>query len=448
MSSLFWYKILFMTELLIAEGLFTFRLKKRSCFFLRAACGLAVCFAAAVLYPLGEGVAYSWWYSSLMFLVLFSFTFAALMLCYRITFSGALFFALTAYTLQHITHEIFMLIANVTQFGGDFDMYSPDILDFANFSKATLVFCLIYADIYIAGYAAAYLIFGRRINREDDIKIKSLMLLWFGACILLIDIVLNSVVVYGIEEYKSYEIVVCVYNIICCILVFYIQMSLISAKDMQSEIAQMTEILRQAQRQYVLQKENIDLINMKCHDLRHRMRSIASAGRLDDEELDEINSAISIYDDKVNTGNEVLDIILTEKSLACHEKGVKMTCLADGAALSFIRDGDLYALFGNVVDNAIEAASKLTEEDKRCVSLNVNVVNALVSVTASNYFTGEIRFSADGLPLTSKKDTNYHGFGMRSIEAVVKKYGGNLSVVVKDDLFRLNILLPRREDKR
>lgn len=448
MSALFWYKLLFMTELIIAEGLFTFRLKKRSYFILRLLGSLAVCYIATIFYPLGTGYAYPWWYISLMFFALFFITFFLLLFLYRITISGALFFALTAYTLQHITHEIFTLIVTFAEIGGDIDMYSPGILDFSNITTGTLVFCLIYVDIYILTYAAAYLILGRRINKQDDIKIRSLMLLWFGALILLIDIVINSIVVYSMEDNRDYELVVCSYNIICCILVFYIQMSLVSAKDMKREISQMTEILHQSQRQYMLQKENIDLINTKCHDLRHRMRTLASDGRLADEELSEINEAISIYDAKVSTGNEVLDIILTEKSLICREKGVNMTCLADGSALSFIREGDLYALFGNMVENAIEAAAELEEKDKRCVSLNVTVVGELVSITASNYFTGNIKFSENGLPVTKKGDANYHGFGMRSIEMVVKRYGGSLSIVTKDDLFRLNVLLPRKNVKQ
>ena len=185
--------------------------------------------------------------------------------------------------------------------------------------------------------------------------------------------------------------------------------------DMRVETAQMKEMLRQSQRQYMLQKETINLINTKCHDLRHRMSSIAEHGTMDNEELQEIGDAILIYDAKVNTGNEVLDIILTEKSLICREKGIKMTCLADGSKLGFMRDGDLYALFGNIVDNAIEAASALEDSEKRCISLNVGTSGAFVSISENNYYSGSIRFSEDGLPLTDK-DTDYHGYGMLSID--------------------------------
>ena len=312
---------------------------------------------------------------------------------------GALFFALTAYTLQHICHELFTLIMAVTNLDGSIDMYSTSLLDFSNFSKGTLACVLIYVDIYILGYGAARLSVGRIFNHEN-IKLKNVTLLWFGAFILLIDVVLSSVVIYSEESSLKFKIITCVYNIVCCILVFYIQVNLVSVMDMRVETAQMKEMLRQSQRQYMLQKETINLINTKCHDLRHRMSSIAEHGTMDNEELQEIGNAILIYDAKVNTGNEVLDIILTEKSLICREKGIKMTCLADGSKLGFMRDGDLYALFGNIVDNAIEAASALEDSEKRCISLNVGTSGAFVSISENNYYSGSIRFSEDGLPLT------------------------------------------------
>lgn len=442
MTSLSWYKLLFMTELLIAEGLFTFRMKKRTFFWLRLFAVLAVCYAVAAFYPLAPKVSYSWWYSSLMFLVLFAVTFGGLLFLFRITPTAALFCAITAYTLQHVAYEVFTLIVNLFQLDGSLDMYGSGVMDFTTFNQGTLMSCLIYADIYIVSYGAAYLLLGKRFQREEEIRLKSLTLMYFGACILLVDIILNAVVVYIAEYNREYSLVVCVYNILCCMLVFYIQTSLVSTREMQREMSDMSEMLRQAQRQYKLQKENIDLINLKCHDLRHQMLRIAGSGKIDKEELDEINEAISIYDATVKTGNEVLDIVLTEKSLICREKGIKLTCMADCAKLNFMREGDLYVLFGNMVDNAIEAAVAVEDREKRCIGFNVSVVGSFISVTENNYFIGELRFSSDGLPETTKKDTNFHGFGMRSIDAVVNKYGGSLSVQVNGDIFRLNILIP------
>ena len=66
----------------------------------------------------------------------------------------------------------------------------------------------------------------------------------------------------------------------------------------------------------------------------------------------------------------------------------------------------------------------------------------MISISTENYFLGEVDFDADGLPRTSKSAEEGHGFGMLSIKGVVVKYGGTVSAVTNDNIFRLNILIP------
>ena len=73
----------------------------------------------------------------------------------------------------------------------------------------------------------------------------------------------------------------------------------------------------------------------------------------------------------------------------------------------------------------------------------------MVSAHFENYYAGELDFD-DGLPLTTKSDKRYHGFGMKSIKMLAEKYGGYVSVKAEDGVFNLNILLPissKRETK-
>ena len=113
--------------------------------------------------------------------------------------------------------------------------------------------------------------------------------------------------------------------------------------------------------------------------------------------------------------------------------------MADGAKLSFLSDGDLYCLFGNIIDNALEAVKSVSEKERRVINLVVKVKNGLLIVQQDNFFDGELEFE-DGLPVTTKADKNYHGFGMRSIRMIVHKYDGELTTYVKDDIFHLNII--------
>lgn len=443
MSGLSIYKILFVAELVIAEGLFLFRMPRRKKFVIRFIAALLVCFAAALFFPVSGSFAYNGWYVSLMFLVLFLISVGGIMFIFDISLMNVIFCAVAAYTAQHLAYEIFKLACTPFDMFWAQDMYSSDMIDITSFSGETVTAAFVYFDIYLAVYAAVYFLLAKKIPKSGELQLKRTSLLALAAVMLLVDIVLNAVIVYVDTDYnKIYDIVVCIYNCLSCVLVFFIQNNLILVKDMREELDAVSHMLQQAEKQYTMRKEEIDLINIKCHDLKHQIGRFADSGGFDKETVQEIERMISIYDTAVKTGNEVLDIILTEKSLICQSKKIRLSCMADGNSLAFVSNGDLYALFGNIVDNAIEAASEVIEEGKRCISLNVHAAGGAVSVMAENYYAGMLRFSADGLPETTKTNSrNNHGYGLKSVRLIAEKYGGNMSVVAKDGIFRLNVIL-------
>lgn len=116
--------------------------------------------------------------------------------------------------------------------------------------------------------------------------------------------------------------------------------------------------------------------------------------------------------------------------------------MVDGRKLGFMEQTDIYSLFGNILDNAIESVGGLAEE-KRFLDLRISVKNAFLCISAENYCENEPRF-AEGLPVTTKEDKAYHGFGVRSMSAVVKKYGGEICFSYKDHLFSVTIFFPIR----
>ena len=211
---------------------------------------------------------------------------------------------------------------------------------------------------------------------------------------------------------------------------------------MEDEINLTHSLLIQARKQYDLSRENIDAINMKVHNLKHQVNEFARTKDIGDQAIKEIENMISIYDVPIKTGNAALDIILTEKNLLCHNKGIKLTCMADGKCLSFINESDLYVLFGNAIDNAIESVSKIKEDDKKFISISIYSTNSLISININNYFDGEIEMDENGIPKTTKKDKNNHGYGVKSIKLIAENYGGDFSILVKDHIFNMNILLP------
>ena len=186
--------------------------------------------------------------------------------------------------------------------------------------------------------------------------------------------------------FNLYSIIVCAYNLLCCCLILYISNKIVLTQKIKTELETTSRLLRQAEEQYKVSKENVNLINLKCHDLKHQIREYASKRNIDQEAIKDLESVINIYDSTIKTGNEALDLILTEKSLYCQKQNIKLTCLADCSRLIFMHDSDLYSLFGNMIDNAIEAVSKIDNAEKRNINLIVRNIKNYVSIAVENFY--------------------------------------------------------------
>lgn len=197
---------------------------------------------------------------------------------------------------------------------------------------------------------------------------------------------------------------------------------------------------------YRIHEESVRLVNQKYHDLKHQialLRSeITSGEKL--QYLDEMEKDIRSYEARNKTGNNVLDTILTARSLQCQRAGIVLTCTADGSVLDFMNAMDISILFGNALDNAIESVSIIPEQEKRLIHLTVSRQKSFVRIHMENCYEGELKM-VDGMPVTKKQDTDFHGFGLKSIGTIVDKYGGSMTVRAENGWFELRVLFNRPE---
>jgi sensor histidine kinase regulating citrate/malate metabolism len=203
-------------------------------------------------------------------------------------------------------------------------------------------------------------------------------------------------------------------------------------------------MMQKQYQQYQMSKESIELVNRKYHDLKHQiavLRSEVGAAR-QNEFLDQMENEIKIYEAQNKTGNQVLDTLLTSKSLYCSQHGISLTCVADGSLLDFIEIMDLSAIFGNALDNAIECEEKITDPEKKLIHLSVSAQQGFVLIRCENYCEKAPDLS-EGLPRTTKSDGNFHGYGLKSIRFFAQKYGGTVTVRMEKQWFVLQILLPQ-----
>ena len=232
-----------------------------------------------------------------------------------------------------------------------------------------------------------------------------------------------------------------------CITLLYLQSALFKKSSMRKELETIQLLWHQQKGQYQLSKETIELINHKCHDLKHQVQAIRAVKDEKEREtyLEKIEKSVQIYSAIVRTGNEILDTILTEKSLICENSGIHINCVADGSLLAFMNPVDLYTLFGNALDNAIEAVRKLESKEKRVIDIMLYERQSFLMLQIVNPMCGEVKFE-DGLPLTTKAKNGYHGYGMKSMLQTIQKYEGHLTTEVKNGCFYFNVMLPLERD--
>ena len=227
-----------------------------------------------------------------------------------------------------------------------------------------------------------------------------------------------------------------------CATVFYLQSVLFQRSAMRQELMTLSLLWQQSKAKYSLAKENIDLINRKCHDLKHQMRALKNMDESEEraQYVSDLEHSIQIYNAIVKTGNEALDTILTEKSLFCEATHILVNCVADGSKLDFINPVDLYAIFGNAMDNAIESVQSISDPGRRVIDVLVYVKQQFLAISITNPIDGTLLNFEDGLPVTTKDKNGYHGFGLKSIRHTAEKYGGFVTVEAKEGSFSLRIL--------
>ena len=157
--------------------------------------------------------------------------------------------------------------------------------------------------------------------------------------------------------------------------------------------------------------------------------------------LEELERELTQFRPEQQTENYVLDTILSGKSMKMKNSQIQFTCMADGKLLDFMHVTDICTIFGNALDNAIEHVAQIEDPEKRLISMSVGQRRGFLYIEISNYCEGTVEMQ-DGLPVTTKKDREQHGYGVRSLVYAVHKYGGEVSFEEKNHFFEVRMIIP------
>ncbi len=210
-----------------------------------------------------------------------------------------------------------------------------------------------------------------------------------------------------------------------------------------SELRIMESRFNQQKKSQDLIIQNEEKIKIMRHDMRHQLNVLRSLSMENDsnkltEYLDTILDAIPVKP-KAYCKNLAVDAIISHYAAMAEEKGITCNiCLTVPEHSDKVSDMELCIIYGNLLENAIEACSLLPDETEKYIKMNDQVRYDKLIITMDNSSKSP-HLTSDGQFLSSKR--NEIGIGLRSIHSVAEKHGGNTSFNYTDGVFHSSIYL-------
>jgi len=337
--------------------------------------------------------------------------------CFDMGIWDALFCATAGYTIQNLgsgTGE-FLRLATHALTGAEMGQLAATILSD----------CSVFAIVFVY-----YLVFIRHLGSLGQLGRDSRGMLAVLVGVILV-VIAFDVVVRGLGREGAglgFLLVLRVIHAAVSLFVLFAEYEMLYNVKLNAEVAARERLSAERERQYELSRETIAAVNRRVHDIRRKVLGdlAASEAPINREVLAEVARDIEVYDAPVRTGNDVIDTILTEKSLVCRRRGVTLSCIADGTALAQLPTTDLYALFGVLLDGAIDAVCGLDDMRRRSVTLTLRRVGDLALVHLEHY-AGDSGAANDA-----------------TLREIVERHGGTLAAARRGDAAVVDVMLPVR----
>ena len=214
--------------------------------------------------------------------------------------------------------------------------------------------------------------------------------------------------------YKIITTVICILYILASVFAFVYYQILANKERRINE-------LESEKRMFELNKTYLDILEhqnnelqMHFHDTKNHYLTISGF-----EDISEVKEYISnIYPDLesktiVNvSSNKIINLILGKYIVLCNKQGIKLSYELQTANLSYIDDSELSIILNNIMDNAVEAASQSEEKQ---IELSIRHINDMDLLSVINSCDTPPNVKGNRL-ITTKKDSNGHGFGTRIIK--------------------------------
>ena len=395
---------------LFLTGLFALTWKRRRNLF-----GVRFAFASLAYFAFGIFIyAVLPWY----YLYMFIFYWAVVWICFDLDFIESIFIVGMIYCVQFVISSVSYAFS-----------YTAFILG-ADFITHVLISYLVLAVICVP----LYFLYFRRLAKAEKLKINSVLVLTAVVLFLFVAVIFSHYIPNELPfEKPVVHIFLKLFSAVFGVTVFMVHIMNNKNTELNADRQILQLLLQKDKEEYERARLNEEQINIKLHDL----KKAARLGVLDSKEVEDM----SIY--RYYTGNRALDTILAAEARSCEKNNIRFICTADGELFDQIgiRSYHIYSLMSNLLDNSIENVISIEDETKREIRVSISKRKGMALISVVNYIVN-IPVIKDGLPLTTKKDRENHGFGSKSIRHIAELYGGFAAFMVEDNLFTAIVTFP------
>lgn len=337
-------------------------------------------------------------------------------------------------TLFGITAE--MVIALIYTFMGADVIGDEGRNNYISFcgSITSKVICFIFVKVVIA-----------ISNTKKQVKIK--LTEWIEVFV----VPVGSLIVFHIISWDDYFSItmskVIVFGILLLInlLSYYIYQKI----QQQSEEMLENQLIKQQSDYYKARYEDAEKQWTALRKMRHDMKNnyILHLHYLENGQYAKLKESYEILLEDaiwekslIHTGNIGIDSIINFKTEMAKEQKISVNCKTEIRSEISMDNGDMNILFGNLLDNAVEAVLSLPET-KRCIELKILADETAMLIEIGNPYEGSLIRDAKGNITTIKRDKDYHGLGLKIIKSVVTKYHGMLDIYTDNQYFKTKVFM-------
>lgn len=222
------------------------------------------------------------------------------------------------------------------------------------------------------------------------------------------------------------------------IIVFFMNLS---RENHEHYISRLESTMREDYSRVQEKEANDAEIKRLTHDIHHYLSALQGEGEHMGRNIRKILTKIDQFERVPYSGNSVLDAILNEKKQQANAASVRLEYFMDQVDYSFLSGMDLCSIFGNAIENAIEAAQKIENPEERWVSVKSSVLRGVWVLHVDNSYLIE-PVQDNGRFVTTKSGGGSHGIGISSIRYCAEKYGGRVEIVAEKQQFTLRVMIP------